>query len=222
MLSVFTGVLVALGTLFLLSAIVAGVIEALDDLETSGDTVEIGVGAGIAFIVAQFIAYLWGGYTAARMGRGAGVAHGFLVPLFALLLAAIVAGIATALGAVANLGIPFTDTRFPVERDYLIDWGAGVGIGSLVAMFAGGVFGGIRGARWHSRLEAEKRAETAERTTVLSEGTEETTPSETRSAPASEPLYRPSQPPVPPTAIPPAADPPDESTPDHRSGVPPA
>jgi hypothetical protein len=194
LLSAFTGVLVALGTLFLLSALVAGVIEALDDLDTSGDTVEIGVGAGIAFIVAQLIAYLWGGYTAARMGRGAGVAHGLLVPLFALLLAAIVAGIATALGAVANLGLPFTETRFPVERDYLIDWGAGVGIGSLVAMFLGGVIGGVRGARWHSRLEADKRAEltrtdevATERTAVISEETV-------------------------------AGD----TTPDHRSGPPPA
>ena len=221
LLSTFTGVLVALGTLFLLSAIVAGVIEAVDELESSSTTVEIGVGAGIAFIVAQFIAYLWGGYTAARMGRGAGLAHGFLVPLFALLLAAIVAGIATALGAAANLGLPFTETRLPVERDYLIDWGAGVGIGSLVAMFVGGIIGGIRGARWHSRLEAEKREESADPTAIISEETvkegEETAPV----APVQRPPDRDLERPVPPTAIPPAADPSDQTSPDHRSDVPP-
>ena len=109
--------------------------------------------------MAQFIAYLWGGYTAGRMGRGAGVAHGILVPLFALALAAIVAGIATALGAAANVGMPFTETRLPVERDYLIDWGVGIGIGSLVAMFLGGIIGGLRGAAWHTKLETEKEAE---------------------------------------------------------------
>lgn len=214
LLSTFTGVLVALGTLFLLSALVAGVIEALDDLDTTSGTVEIGIGAGITFIVAQFIAYLWGGYTAGRMGRGAGMAHGILVPLFALVLAAIVAGVATALGAVANVGLPFTETRLPVERDYLIDWGVGVGIGSLAAMFLGGIIGGLKGASWHTKLEAEKEAEIRETLeagrveTVPSDrepdATDETTPASTTpsSPPASERTAA-----VPPTVVPPPAEP---------------
>ena len=218
LLSTFTGVLVALGTLFLLSALVAGIIEAVDELETSSGTVKIGGVAGVAFVVAQFIAYLWGGYTAARMGRGAGLAHGLLVPLFALGLAAIVAGIATALGAVSNLGLPFTETRLPVERDYLIDWGAGVGIGSLVAMFVGGIIGGVRGARWHTRLEAEKRAGAGPGTvsTTDGEGSTVSPPEETHDqenpAPSS-PFARPPDRPAPSTYIPPPPEPPDESTP---------
>ena len=222
LLSTFTGVLVALGTLFLLSALVAGIIEALDELETSSGTVKIGVAAGIAFIVAQFIAYLWGGYTAARMGRGAGLAHGLLVPLFALGLAAIVTGIATALGAVSNLGLPFTETRLPVERDYLIDWGAGVGIGSLVAMFVGGIIGGVRGARWHTRLEAEKRAEgtpgtlsSTDREDEAGAGSTTARPDEGRDeeSPApSSPFARPPDPQAPSTYIPPPPDPRDEGT----------
>jgi hypothetical protein len=235
LLSTFTGVLVALGTLFLLSALVAGIIEALDEFEEANGTVEIGIGAGIAFVVAQFIAYLWGGYTAARMGRGAGLAHGLLVPIFALILAALVAGLAAALGAVSNLGLPFTETRLPVERDYLIDWGAGVGIGSLVAMFVGGVIGGIRGARWHTRLEAEKRTEAAEATgttlgTTTTPGTTDrdaravdvtdrnntATPDETDTeaseAPAS-PFARPPDTPVPSTVVPPPAEPRDDRSP---------
>jgi hypothetical protein len=213
LLSTFTGVLVALGSLFLLSALVAGVIEALDDLETSGGTVEIGIGAGIAFIVAQFIAYLWGGYTAGRMGRGAGVAHGILVPLFALVLAAIVAGIATALGAVANLGLPFTETRLPVERDYLIDWGVGIGIGSLVAMFLGGIIGGLKGASWHTKLEAEREAEIRE---TLDDRRVETVPSDREPDETTDETTRVASP-VPPTVFPPAADP----APERPSDAPP-
>ncbi|MGH2755535.1 MAG: hypothetical protein ACRDLB_14045 [Actinomycetota bacterium] len=241
LLSIFTGVLVALGTLFLLSALVAGIIEAIDDLDTSDTTVEIGVGAGIAFIVAQFIAYLWGGYTAARMGRGAGLAHGILVPVLALILAAIVAGIATALGAVANLGLPFTETRLPVERNYLIEWGTGVGVGSLVAMFVGGIIGGVRGARWHTSLESaavdraieaeagrasaadgptERQDLDADRTgrrdgdTVRTEPPDDDAPTTRPPAtegPASGPLGRPIEPAVPPAAVPPPAAPADDT-----------
>jgi hypothetical protein len=226
LLSTFTGVLVALGTLLLLSALVAGVIEAIDDLDTSSGTVEIGIGAGITFIVAQFIAYLWGGYTAGRMGRGAGVAHGILVPLFALVLAAIVAGIATALGAAANVGMPFTETRLPVERDYLIDWGVGIGIGSLVAMFLGGIIGGLRGAAWHTKLETEKEAEIHE--TIESRSVEtvppdrepDESPEETTSVystPSGTAGTQETTTQVPPTVVPPPADP----APERSSEAPP-
>ncbi|MFP5298493.1 MAG: hypothetical protein ACLGHL_05865 [Actinomycetota bacterium] len=152
---VITGVLVALGAMFLLSAIVAGVLSSLGYLDdvVDGATVELGIGAGIALIVAQFLAYMWGGYTAGRMSRGAGAANGLLVPLMAIVIALLVGAVAAFLGAETQMNLPFTTSRLPIENDLLVEWGPAVGIASLVAMFLGGLIGGIAGARWHTKLE---------------------------------------------------------------------
>ncbi len=161
---ILTGVVVAFGCMFLLSAIVAGVIAAFGLTEanvTQGEAIDAGIGAGMALVAAQFLSYLWGGYTAGRMARGSGVGNGLLVPLTALIVAALVAAIATGLGATANLNLPFTTNQLPLENNNLVDWGVGIGIASLVAMFLGGALGGGMGARWHSKLEdyaVEERA----------------------------------------------------------------
>jgi hypothetical protein len=153
--AILTGVVVSFGCMFLLSAVVAGVLATIgvgaDEL--SDAPVEVGVGAGIVLVATQLVAYLWGGYTAGRMGRGAGVANGVLVPLVALLVAVVVGAIAAVMGTTANLNLPFQAYRLPVQDDYLVDWGIGIGIASLVAMFLGGAIGGALGTRWHSRLE---------------------------------------------------------------------
>jgi hypothetical protein len=156
--SILTGVVVAFGAVFLMSALVGGILASLgtDPAELAEESpVEAGLIAGIAFVVAQLLAYLWGGYTAGRMGRGAGIANGLLVPLVALLVAIVVGAIAAALGATANLNLPFQAYRLPLEEDFLVDWGIGIGIAGLIAMFAGGGIGGALGTRWHRRLEAE-------------------------------------------------------------------
>lgn len=161
--AILTGVVVAFGAMFLLSALVGGILFAADvDARDLGDsTVEAGIGAGAVIVVAQFLSYLWGGYTAGRMGRGAGALNGLLVPLVALVIAVIVGAIATALGAAANLNLPFTTNRLPLDEDLLVDYGAGIGIGILIAMFAGGLVGGLAGARWHTKLERRAGDETA-------------------------------------------------------------
>lgn len=154
--AILTGVVVAFGAMFLLSALVAGILAATgtDLTEISeGDAVSVGVGAGIALVVAQLLAYLWGGYTAGRMGRGAGLLNGLLVPILAILVAVIVGAIAAALGAEVNMNAPFQDSQLPVTDNSIVDFGTGVAIGSLIAMFLGGILGGMMGARWHTKLE---------------------------------------------------------------------
>lgn len=151
---ILTGVVVAFGAMFLMLALVGGVLATTgvaSDLESNA--VEAGLGAGMALVVAQFLSYLWGGYTAGRMGRGAGALNGLLVPLVAIVVAVIVGAIATGLGESANLNLPFTVNRLPLESDLLVDWGVAIGIASLVAMFLGGLIGGALGERWHTRLE---------------------------------------------------------------------
>jgi hypothetical protein len=163
---ILTGVVVAFGAMFLLSAVIGGVLAAMgfaDGNVTEGEAIEAGIGAGMALVLAQFLSYLWGGYTAGRMARGSGLANGLLVPLTALVVAALVGAIATGLGATANLNLPFTTNQLPLETNNLVDWGVGIGIASLIAMFLGGALGGGLGARWHTKLERTVAAEHTER-----------------------------------------------------------
>jgi hypothetical protein len=154
--AILTGVVVAFGAFFLLSALIGGVIAATTAATGSvsgSDVVDAGIAGGIAFVIAQFLSYLWGGYTAGRMARGAGLVNGLLVPLLAIVLALIVGGVAAWLGATANLNIPFTAARLPLEQNYVVELGTILGIAVLVAMFLGGILGGLLGARWHTKLE---------------------------------------------------------------------
>ena len=170
--AVLTGVVVAFGAMFLLSALVGGVITAMgltaDDVTTS-QVVDAGLGAGILLVVAQLLAYLWGGYTAGRMGRGAGALNGGLVPLVAIAIAVAVGAVVASLGATANLNLPWSTSRLPLENDFMVDWGLAISIGALVAMFLGGIVGGALGARWHTKLE-RRRLEEATPTTSSTTG----------------------------------------------------
>lgn len=162
--AVLTGVVVAFGAMFLLSAIVGGVLTAMgltaDDVTTS-QVIDAGLGAGIVLVVAQFLAYLWGGYTAGRMGRGAGALNGGLVPLLAIAIAVAVGAVVASLGATANLNLPWSTSRLPLENDFMVDWGLTISIGALIAMFLGGIVGGSLGARWHTKLERRTLEEAA-------------------------------------------------------------
>lgn len=154
--SVLTGVVVAFGAMFLLLAIVGGIVIALgyaDQNVTQSEAVRAGIGAGIAFAVAQFLAYYWGGYTAGRMARGSGLANGLAVPLIAILLGLLVGGVVAVLGGSASLNLPFTVDRLPIKNNFTVDWGVGISIASLALMFIGGALGGIAGSHWHTKLE---------------------------------------------------------------------
>jgi hypothetical protein len=191
---ILTGVVVAIGAIFLLSALIGGVLAATVtgfDEVSGGEIVDASVAGGIAFVVAQFLAYLWGGYTAGRMARGAGLLNGLLVPIVAILIALLVGAIAAGLGASAELNLPFRNARLPLQDDYRVEWGVGFGIAALVAMFLGGALGGLLGARWHTKLErkaadevegrhltpsrSERRDETDRETASRSDDREDTT-----------------------------------------------
>jgi hypothetical protein len=125
---ILTGVVVAFGATFLLSAIIGGILAALgvtDPNVTRNETVDAGIAGGVAFAIAMLLAYLWGGYTAGRMARGAGVLNGVLVPVVAILVAVIVGAIGAALGATVNLNLPLTTARLPVQGANIVSWGVG-------------------------------------------------------------------------------------------------
>lgn len=161
--AVITGVVVAFGAMFLLSALAGGVLTAAgitpDDVTDTTGAIEAGIGAGVVLVIAQFLSYLWGGYTAGRMARGAGALNGILVPVIAIVIAILVGAVVASLGATANLNLPYSTNRLPLEDNYLIDWGGPIAIAALVAMFVGGALGGGLGAAWHTRLERARADE---------------------------------------------------------------
>src|SRR5918992_1093964 len=165
--SVLTGVVVAFGALFLLSAIVGGILAATGvdaQEEVAAGTREAGLGAGIALVIAVFLAYMWGGYTAGRMGRGSGFANGLLVPIGVLILLVIVGAIVWAFGASEGFELPSVSKQIPIEGQYQnIDFQIGILVATLAAIFIGGILGGMLGSRWHTKLERRAEADRHER-----------------------------------------------------------
>jgi hypothetical protein len=157
--AIFTGALVAMGAMVIFLAITAGALAAAGIISKNGTAttpalVRATVLTGVGLVVAQFLAYLWGGYTAGRMARGAGGVNGFMVPLAAIVVAAGIGALVGWLGTAVHLNYAFQTTRLPVDRNLRIHLGLAIGIVSVFAMFVGGIAGGVRGARWHRKLEA--------------------------------------------------------------------
>ncbi len=163
--SILSGVLVAFGAFVVIAAIVGAILGAIGVTEggfNTGALRDATIGAGVGVVIAQFLAYLWGGYTAGRMARGSGAVNGLLVALMALIIVAILGAIvvATAGNVDVEAQAAQAEARLPLPLSDLADIGTGIGIGVLVAMFLGGALGGALGARWHTKLE---NAETAVR-----------------------------------------------------------
>lgn len=167
--AILTGIVVAFGAFLLLASIVGVVLAGLGIEQASvsdAEAVRGGIIGGIALAVVTFLAWMWGGYTAGRMGRGAGIANGFLVPLLALIVAAILGGAMAAMAAnveLPNLNLPFDVGNPPGDADQVRSWGTGLGIAALAAMFLGSILGGALGSRWHTKLERRAEEEIAER-----------------------------------------------------------
>jgi hypothetical protein len=153
--AIITGTVVAFGAFIILAALIGGILAATGVAEngiTANEVSDIGVGAGIGIIAAQFLAYFWGGYTAGRMARGSGVLNGILVPITAIILVAILGAIVAAIGDSA--GVNANDAQqLPLPLGELSEIGTWVGIGALIAMLVAGALGGAWGQRWHTRLE---------------------------------------------------------------------
>jgi hypothetical protein len=161
--AILTGVAVALGAMLLLAALIGGIVAAVgfDGATTGDEVVQFGWGAAIGLIVAQFLAYFWGGYTSGRMARGLGWLNGLMVPITAIVLVLLIGLVVRWIGADTGVDVAYGANRVPVGFDVeqLRNIGLVAGIGSLVAMFVGGIFGGMRGARWHDKLEARTEAD---------------------------------------------------------------
>lgn len=154
--AVLTGVVVAFGAMALLAATIGAILVGMrtDVSEiTRSDFVGGGIGVAMALVISQLLAYMWGGYTAGRMSRGAGLANGLLVPFTAFVMALGLAMAARYLGSDIDLNVPFTRVAVETVGSDAVNAGIGFGFIALMAMFIGGAIGGLLGARWHTKLE---------------------------------------------------------------------
>lgn len=154
--SVLAGTLVAYGCFAVLFAIAGGIASATgvtDNLST-GDWRTVGMGSGIVVACILFASYLFGGYSAGRMARRAGMSHGLLVFLTGIAVAAVAGAVArqatdadSIIRSLRDLGVPTSGTEWR-------DIGIVTAAGSLIAMLLGSLVGGVMGERWHATLLA--------------------------------------------------------------------
>ena len=118
----------------------------------SGTTQQLGIGGLIGGLVALFLAYLIGGYTAGRMVRFSGAKNGLGVVIWTI-IAAIILGAA---GGIAG-------NRFDVAKQLHLNIDTGTlttaGLVSLavtlLVMLIAAVLGGSLGERYHRRIDRE-------------------------------------------------------------------
>lgn len=115
-----------------------------------GEATWASAGAAAIMTMGLFISYLWGGYTAGRMGITAGVANGLFVPLLTLFL---VGGLGLYLVTVRELERLTLDAgigTLPLDANFT-PMGIVAVVVMIVAIFVAGIWGGVLGGRWHTR-----------------------------------------------------------------------
>ena len=156
------GMLTALSTVIILAGLVGaafGVVGYQTGLEENAQ--DLSIGSLIGGVAILFVAYLIGGWAAARIARYDGARNGFATGVWTLILGAILAALGAWVGAEYDV---FQNVQLPqwFDRDALTTAAIASGIGAIAAMFAGGIIGGIWGERYHRRAD----------TTIARAGTE--------------------------------------------------
>lgn len=152
-----TGLMVALSSTFVFAVLAGAVLQGQGhDLNrvVRGDTAWASAGAGTAFAVAVFLSFMWGGYTAGRMGGGSGAKNGALVPVIALLVVGALAAFRIGVQGMDTFNFPFGVGSLPLDANFT-PLGYSVVAGVFVCLLAGAIWGGIIGARWHMRLNED-------------------------------------------------------------------
>jgi hypothetical protein len=148
------GMLVALALVVVLGGVIAAAIGAYGyQVGLEGNERELSIAGLAGGIVTLFLAFLFGGWAAGRMARYDGGKNGLMSAVWALILAAILAGLGAWLGeeydVFRNRGLPqwFSDEAMTVGA-------IASGAIALLAMLLGGYLGGRWGERLHRRADA--------------------------------------------------------------------
>jgi membrane protease YdiL (CAAX protease family) len=113
----------------------------------------IGLGAGIALLVALFLAYLAGGYVAGRMSRFDGVKQGVAVWVIGLLVVLLLALAGLVFGSQYNVLSQLNLPRIPIDEGTATTAGMIALAAVLVATLIGAILGGILGTRYHRKVD---------------------------------------------------------------------
>ncbi|HSU00918.1 MAG TPA: TIGR04086 family membrane protein [Nocardioides sp.] len=139
------GALAALGTLLVLSSLLSALGGTIG-FQTGVDEEDLAIGSVVGALVALFVSCLVGGWVAGRIARHREALHGLVAPLWLLLLAAVLAGLATLLGdeldVSEQVGLPNWFSRDTLEVGAIV-----TGLLALALMLLGGWLGGRLAAR---------------------------------------------------------------------------
>lgn len=153
--SVVAGVFVAYGVIGACIGIAAAVLNpmgfTLDNL-SDDDWQRLGLVAGLVAAAVLLGAFTFGGYTAGRMARRAGLRNGVLVVVLGVVLLVVVAAVAQLEGATSAIADRLESFGAPTEGTTWYGLAVSSGAVALGGMILGGVLGGVRGERWHQRL----------------------------------------------------------------------
>ena len=153
--SVMAGVFVAYGVIGACIGIAAAVLHPMGltlDSVSRNDWRQVGLIAGLVAAAVFLGAFTFGGYTAGRMARRAGLRNGVLVVMLGVVLLAVVAAVARLEGATSAIVDRLESVGAPTDGTTWYGLGVLSGAAALGGMILGGVLGGVRGERWHQRL----------------------------------------------------------------------
>ena len=153
-LSVLAGVLVSYGAFVVLAGVVTAAAGALhfDTNLTNQQWRQLGMAGGLLAGLVLFLSYLFGGYTAGRMARRAGMRNGLLVFFFGIVIAAVAAGFLHLFGADEQIMASLRSVGVPSSAQEWRQVGTVAGLASLAGMLLGALAGGALGERWHAKL----------------------------------------------------------------------
>ena len=171
--SAFFGWLAATGTAVLLTALVAAGGTAVglatntdvnDAVNQAAGNQTIGLAGIIVLLVILLVAYYCGGYVAGRMARFNGARQGFMVWVWALIAAIVVAVLGMVAGQRFNILANLNSfPRIPVNEGELNTMSIIAAVVVAVVALVGAVLGGLAGMRFHRKVD---RAGFAPATTV--------------------------------------------------------
>ncbi|MGO4807483.1 hypothetical protein AB4089_20460 [Arthrobacter sp. 2MCAF15] len=161
--SAFFGWLAATGTAVLLTALVAAGGTAVglatntdvnDAVNQASNNQTIGLAGIIVLLVILLVAYYCGGYVAGRMARFNGARQGFMVWIWALIAAIVVAVLGLVAGQRFNILANLNSfPRIPVNEGQLNTMSIIAAVVVAAVALVGAVLGGLAGMRFHRRVD---------------------------------------------------------------------
>ena len=153
------GMVATLGSLILIAGILSAILGAIGyQVGLEGNAEEFSVGSAVAGAVALFVSLLIGGWTAARIARHRGPAHGLIAAIWFLVLTALLAAFGAWFGAEFNL---FKGLALPqwFSTDALTVGAIISGLVVIALILLGGWLGGRLGDRHGSETVAISHGE---------------------------------------------------------------